>query len=522
MAFTGSLWGRRVQAIGQAPVATATGFVALFTLDNFQGNGNEIVNGGSNSALNGGGDIRVSTDDAGSNQLPLQIVRFTVSATPSLQEIQFWVRFDSYEAANREVYVFYNRAGQTQPPVTDAFGRNSVWQDYESVLHCEDTSWTDSTGNGDLTPDGSTPPTVVDTTLGRAYRFTQGDGTSLERALSSAITSGPVTLQSTFVNTLNPSTVFFVGGVSGAPGGQDFSIGGRTGNSNKGVGAFVPTNQSIASNVVGERGEIGDEYNLTVTLNGSNLDFYAWVNGVQATINNTVTTTINLVNVGLGGRIDGSPNYYTFDVASFRLLTLERSQDFLNLENANQLSTSTFWTMGEPEDTGGATGITVSVTESLNTYQDNNTVSIQTNVNVSVTESLNAYADSVGATITPQVNVDVTVTEFLNSYTDSSNVTLTEAGNISATVTESLKSYQDASVVDIQRNIELTVTEALNSYSDDASVRIAKEVSAQVTEVLNSYIDSASMRLPTQWVDKTPAQTDWAVKTKVTTIWSDK
>jgi hypothetical protein len=353
MAFDGSQWGRRVKATGQSPIATATGFVALFTLDNFQGTRNEIVNGGSNSALNGGGDIRVSTDDAGTNQLPLEIVSFVVSATPSLQDIQFWVRFDSYEAAQREVWVFYNRAGQVQPPVTDTYGRNAVWSDYEAALHCQDTNWTDSTGNGDLSPDGATPPTVVDTSLGKAYRFNASDSTHITRALTSSITSAPITVQATFINRGTPAYTLYAGGISGTAGGRDFSIGGISGNSSQQIRDTFPVNQGRQFVVSGNAGAIGDEYHVDSVFDAGNLTSSGWINGTFGTDTIARTLSTTLVNVGIGGRIDGSPEYYDVDVVEFRVLTVARDQNHLDLEHDNRFSSSTFWTMGEPEDTGG-------------------------------------------------------------------------------------------------------------------------------------------------------------------------
>lgn len=522
MAFDGPLWGRRVQATGQTPVATATGFVVPFTLDNFQGTRNEIVNGGSNSALNGGGDIRVSTDDAGANQLPLDVDRFVVSSNTTLQDIAFWVRFPTYEAASRSVWIFYNRAGQTQPPVTDQFGRNSVWQDFIGSCHFSDPV----TGSNDVTSaTGSSPDstsgtvTLIKDKIGGAYSSDQNAYISVLNPCTLNPSQDFTCSQLIRFNSLSGTDSIAFGwissGIDGIYVGSDIS---SNGDWKIFSGGETPNDAGFAPSV-------GVWYKVDLTYDSANNLFALYINGTEAySVNPTGS--------------DWQTGVSTFAVHSRPLTTPDRLADastsefstrqflapssLLSLEGISQNDPSTFWTMGEPEDTGGSTGITVSVTESLNGYQDSSTIGIQANVNVSVTEALSNYDDSVSATVAPQVNVDITVTELLNSYTDSASVTVTEDGNISATITESLNNYQDASAVDIQRNIELTVTEALNSYSDSANARIAKEVSTQVTEVLSSYIDNASIRLPTQWVDKAPAKTDWTVKTKVTTIWSDK
>lgn len=96
---------------------------------------------------NGGGDVRICTDSAGTNQLPVEIVSLDNVA----QTCVIWTRKASYDGTG-DLYVFIGKTGETQPAVTDPFGRNAVWVDYEAVLHLsEDVTsgiYSDSTGNG--------------------------------------------------------------------------------------------------------------------------------------------------------------------------------------------------------------------------------------------------------------------------------------------------------------------------------------------------------------------------------------
>ena len=181
MAFTGSNWGRRVKVTGLAPASSLSGYVALLTLDNIPV---EAIDAGANSALNGGGDLRFSTDNAGTNQLSCEVVSFVTSATPGSRDCQIYVRFDSYASATRDVWMFYSKTGETQPAVGAAFGRNAVWVDEHIALHLESFSTVDSTGNTTPAPDSSVETSdFVDSVLGKGFRPT----TSSERIKSLAI-----------------------------------------------------------------------------------------------------------------------------------------------------------------------------------------------------------------------------------------------------------------------------------------------------------------------------------------------
>lgn len=348
MAFDGSLWGRRVQATGQTPVATATGFVALFTLDNFQGTRNEIVDGGANSALNGGGDIRVSTDDAGVNQLPLHVVEFTVSATPSLQAIQFWVRFPTYEAASRAVWVFYNRAGQTQPPVSDTFGQYSVWQDFEYMFGYVGSVRQDFAGNHTLTTYGT--PTVTTGTRGNAF---QGGSSSNYHEVNGykGVTGAGARTVKTLMRTTSGNRYLFWYGESLTRANcqaRTFSDDIRLD-----VGGSNATTSGTASVVDGNWRHV----TVKVDANENWMECATiLVDGVVGYSSTTDTgfplDTSALNDVSFAGMTGLARVPTDQEAQSMRAFSIPNDLDTLEFDNQN--SPSTFWTMGEPEDTGGA------------------------------------------------------------------------------------------------------------------------------------------------------------------------
>ena len=108
-----------------------------------------------NNVSEDGGNIRLCSAGDGTEQLPLDIVSFDKVAKTCV----IWTRKPSYNGSG-SLYLFFGKAGETQPPVTDPFGRNAVWADYEAVLHLNDAEWTDSTGNG---YDGTGSVSVVST-----------------------------------------------------------------------------------------------------------------------------------------------------------------------------------------------------------------------------------------------------------------------------------------------------------------------------------------------------------------------
>ena len=80
-----------------------TDFPFLVTLAHLN---SEVVDGGSNSALNGGGDLRFSSDANGEHRLAMEVVQFVTNATPTNRQCQVWVKIPSLSASyNNIIYV---------------------------------------------------------------------------------------------------------------------------------------------------------------------------------------------------------------------------------------------------------------------------------------------------------------------------------------------------------------------------------------------------------------------------------
>jgi hypothetical protein len=164
MSFNASTWGQGRLLTGLSPGSSLSGFTAVITKDNLP---TSALDAGSLSCLNGGGDWRFSTDINGSTQLDCEIVTCVTNATASSTKFIAWVRFPTYASGTREVYAFWNKAGQSQPAANAAYGSEAVWQDFRNNYHFNSAGvLVDSTGNHNLTQFGS--PTSVTGQVGDA------------------------------------------------------------------------------------------------------------------------------------------------------------------------------------------------------------------------------------------------------------------------------------------------------------------------------------------------------------------
>ena len=348
MAFNASDWGRRVLLTGLTPSASFSGFVALVSLDNLPV---ESIDAGTNSAINGGGDLRFSTDSAGVNQLPLEVVSYVTSATESSRYVQLWIRFPTYASGTREVYMFYKKAGETQPAVVAAFGRNEVWQDREYQYNLFDSSAIiDSTGV--TTPTVSGTPTDDQTSpFGSGVRFGISEFIDLEQNVGD--TTGDITLRAW----INPNTSNSFGTIISIRDGGSFSYQWRLEALDPAILIGSSSPDSPGPDLL-----IGTWVQLTLTVSGTTITYYRdgsslgtqTVTGDRS-LNSSIDTFIG--NQQLGAPLHDILSSLANVSASFGAI----SSDLISSEYDNQNNTSTFWTTGTPEDTS----TDISVTEQL-------------------------------------------------------------------------------------------------------------------------------------------------------------
>lgn len=161
-------WTRKqkitIQSSKVSGSVSLTNFPVKITLDHLN---SEIVDGGSNSALTGGGDIRFSSDSAGVTQLACEIVNFVTDASVSNRRCKIFVKIPSLSAtSNTDIFIWYSKAAETQPAASSTYGSEAVWADYFGVWHFNGNG-ADSSGNhADMTISGT--PLALD---GGGYYF---------------------------------------------------------------------------------------------------------------------------------------------------------------------------------------------------------------------------------------------------------------------------------------------------------------------------------------------------------------
>jgi hypothetical protein len=155
-------WGRKCELeIQDTNVDSTLAYFPLpFTIDNLP---SEMLDAdGTYPALNGGGDIRFSSDSEGVTRLPCEVVDFTTNNNPALGSAQIWVAVPSISSSTTtSIWVWYNKSAESQPAVGAAYGRNATWDEngadnFYGVWHLEETpsgsgDMIDSTGNNDGT-----------------------------------------------------------------------------------------------------------------------------------------------------------------------------------------------------------------------------------------------------------------------------------------------------------------------------------------------------------------------------------
>ena len=206
-----------IPAAKMVGASTLTGYIALVTKDMLLA---EVMDTGTYSAANGGGDIAFSSDSAGTNQLPCHVRQFVTSATPANTKAFIWVFLGDIDPTNDVIfYIHYGKTGASQPASTDTYGSRAVYSNkgFAIVTHdCQTNDVTDAsfTQNGNATI-GTGP-------FGDDCGDYDGSGDSSQISLSGIDITGNMTLLA-WVN------------IDGSGEGYDYAVGLRDSNGHAGI-----------------------------------------------------------------------------------------------------------------------------------------------------------------------------------------------------------------------------------------------------------------------------------------------
>jgi len=195
-----SAWGRRVTlTIDHTKVlSTITNYRLVLAWTGAAGTSNlplEMMDAdGSYPCISGGGDVRFSLDAGGAFRLPCEIVKCVTDNDTTLARAEIHVLIPSVSSAvDTVIYLWYGKAGETQPATTAPYGRNRTWSDdYQYIYHLAETSGNaiDSAGTQDGTFIGGLPTISAGALLTNSAQSL--DGINDEITIGSGDISGKV------------------------------------------------------------------------------------------------------------------------------------------------------------------------------------------------------------------------------------------------------------------------------------------------------------------------------------------
>ena len=165
-----------------------------------------------------GGDIRASSDAAGSTELAVDVVRWDTSGQTGVIFVK--IPTLSYNS-DTDIYIWYDNSGASMPADSDTYGRNNVWvSTYKGVWHLQEAvnttagGYEDSTSNGQDMTGVSMALTEVNGKFGKAQDF---DGTAdyIKRTSANAISTATTNMTvSAWINTDVDSSAYTILGTS--------------------------------------------------------------------------------------------------------------------------------------------------------------------------------------------------------------------------------------------------------------------------------------------------------------------
>ena len=103
----------------------------------------DFTSGALASIDDGGGDLRFSSDAAGTNQLPCHVVEFDKVGN----DVEVRIKIPT-GATSEVIHIWGDNTGDSQPAVTDTFGRNAVYSLFTNAFNLRDTADTDNIAGG--------------------------------------------------------------------------------------------------------------------------------------------------------------------------------------------------------------------------------------------------------------------------------------------------------------------------------------------------------------------------------------
>jgi trimeric autotransporter adhesin len=311
---------------------------------------------GSYPALNGGGDIRISTNTDGSGRCAIDVRTFTTNNNPALGVADIAVKIPSVLTTGATFYVWWSSAGATQPAVSDTYGQYNAYDaNYIGVWPLnEDPSGTapqmtertsvaaHGTSNGSMTSGDS-----VTGAAGKALEFDGSDdfinvgSHTSSRRTSMSVSAWIVPNNDTnYRRILSREHHFLFGSYN-----RQLLF--ATGNGSTGW-------TSLTTYGTGAALTNGTAYHVASVHNGTSHTGYRNGSSVGSITSAMASTTAEL-GIGYAPGSAGTTQRWNGKIDEVRISSTARSAAWIKAEYVNLMTPTTFATAGTPETPGGAT-----------------------------------------------------------------------------------------------------------------------------------------------------------------------
>ena len=454
----------------------------------------------------GGGDLRFSSDAAGLNQLPCEVV-------DGLDVV--WVKPTGVSiSTSATLYVWGDNAGASQPAVGDPFGRNAVWSDFEYASH---DGLTDVTGNHTPTQSGTTlvAGPFGNTGGGREYNSSGVDYVYCSLGFT---LNEPFTLSAwSRVDNTSAARIISAGDASATT--EQANV-----FTNFGGGDAVGTNSissatsgsAVAAGVAGDKTTgVWRSYSAVFTSDSLRK---AILNGGTATATDTTSVSVSgMDRVALGVSADSTPfGIQPLQIAEPRLHLAAVSDNQISIEYDNQSELGSWWIASDVA--GGTTGTITQNAAAFTQSLAGNTVAPPTTGTIN--QSATAFTQSALGSVT-QLGITGVITQAISAFTQSLAGDVVSSG-VNGSITQTTGSFTQALLGNTVLNVTGTVTQSASAFTQSLIGTTAEQISGIITQSVSSFTQSIVGEVPAQWIDKPRAVTIWGDNTPIFTLWTDR